>query len=373
MRLMTLILLGLLSLEAVAAPEPVAVIDLATWPEKVDSPVLFDVASRAQVLTFAHALAISESLNEAQLADRLDLRSINMTSINTLREQLWQRLWESFNSAQQSCEQDASFCYAIDDLQALKAQAVSFVISPDSFYAGWAPAGQAFQQAYLDELLHAAALFPQISSEVARYSDAERNGDELNDRVFLLTFDGGPTPAQGHTDWLTDYLRRQKMSATFFVLGASFQARRDKAAVQDLPALYKDQCVAVQGWENRDHSHWRDWQDSITRSVALVQSALPASYVPLVRPPDGQRRADSGVFFASQNLQVALWDIDSQDGSGRLTADQSGQRVLALMLLWRRGIVEFHDSQDRAQVELPWLLAQTAQSGIGWEACKNFQ
>lgn len=372
-RLLVGLLLGLCNLYAIAEPQPLAIIDRSTWPEKLDSPTAFDVASRAEVLNFAFVLKASEALTEAQLAERLALRSINMASINALRAQLWGRLWRSFDQAQQSCEQDASFCYAIDSLDDLQQQAATYTIDPSSFYAGWATPAVAFDWAYLDELLHAAALFPQISSEVLRFADSERNGDELNDRVFLLTFDGGPTPAQGRTDWLTDYLRRQNLSATFFVLGNSLANRRDQPSGDDLPALYKNQCVGVQGWQYRSHSQWQDWQDSILRSVALVQAALPDNYVALFRPPYGQRRADSPGFFAGQNLQVALWDIDSQDGTGRLTAEQSAQRVLTLMLLWRRGVVVFHDSQDKAQVALPWLLGQTAQSGIGWQPCKQFQ
>jgi peptidoglycan/xylan/chitin deacetylase (PgdA/CDA1 family) len=354
--------------QAQAAPQPVAVIDRGSWPEKLDTPVLFDVASRAEVLSFAHALRLSEALSEAQLAERLELRSINMDTIDRLRGQLWERLWRSFDQAQQSCEQDASFCFAIDDQNALREQAAAYQLDPDSFYAGWAPVAAAFHQRYLDELLHAAALFPQITSEVLRLDDSERNGDELNDRVFALTFEGGPVT--GNTDWLTDYLRRQNISATFYVLGNNFASRRDKPGGDDLAALYRGQCVGIQGWEYRSHSHWRDWQDSILRSVALVQGELPDNFVPLFRPPYGQRRADGAAFLAGQQLQVALWDIDSLDASGRLGAEQSAQRVLSLMLLWRRGVVAFHDTQDKAKVALPWLLAQTAQSGIGWQHCR---
>jgi len=42
------------------------------------------------------------------------------------------------------------------------------------------------------------------------------------------------------------------------------------------------------------------------------------------------------------------------------------------MLLWRKGLIQFHDAQPKAQEALAWLLKQTAQSGIGWEDCRNF-
>ncbi len=68
--------------------------------------------------------------------------------------------------------------------------------------------------------------------------------------------------------------------------------------------------------------------------------------MPLFRPPDGQRRSDAEGFFKSQGLQVALWDIDAQDGAGKLKGSQSAQRVLTLMLLWRHGVINFNVKQD---------------------------
>ena len=189
--------------------------------------------------------------------------------------------------------------------------------------------------------------------------------------LFLLTFDGGPAPVSGNTDWLTDYLRKQKMNATFFALGSSLQNRVERSSVADVQALYQGQCVGTQGWQYRSHSHWVDWQSSIIRSAALAQNLMPENYVPLFRPPYGQRRADSQGFFQSQGLQVALWDIDSQDEPGKLKADESAQRVLTLMLLWRKGVIVFHDTQDKARVALPMLLQATAQSGLGWQDCRE--
>ena len=357
---------------AQAAPAEVATLDRALWPETLSTPALFDVASRAQILSFARELLASEALDETALAARLELRQVNMTAINTLREQWWQRLWAGYDHAQQSCEEDASFCYAIDSLDDLKTQAGQFVVAADSFYAGWAEPGRAFSRAYLDEQLHMAALLPDISSEVATFSKVEHNGDSLNDRVFLLTFDGGPSPAEGNTDWMADFLRRQKLSATFFVLGNRVEQRLQGGIADDLDRVYGEQCVGVQGWQYRSHSQWLEWQNSVLRSVALVQSQLPDTYVPQFRPPYGQRRADSGAFFEAQQLDVMLWDIDAQDSSTQLSAEDSRDRVLSLMLLWRKGIIQFHDDQLKARTAVPALLAATAQSGIAWEDCRDY-
>lgn len=371
MRIAFLFLSGLLSLAAHAAPLPLATFDRSHWPEQLDSPALFDVASRAEILGFAHALQASEALDEPTLAARLGLRQINLASINQVRQRLWRQLWRNYDLAQQSCDQDASFCYAIDGQAELRQQAVKFAVAGDSFYAGWAGPASEFHALYLNELLRKAALFPQTASEVEHYSEQERSGDELNDRLFMLTFDSGPGAVGSSTDALTDYLRRQKLAATFFVLGNSLQTRRDKTSLADLRTLYQGQCVGIQGWQYRSHGQWQDWQDSVLRSQARVQADLPEQYVPLFRPPYGQRRADSQEFFARQGLQVVLWNIEAQD-QGALSAEQSAQRVLTLMLLWRRGVIQFHDAQPKAQEAVAWLLKRTAQTGIGWEDCRHF-
>ncbi|MBN3864927.1 polysaccharide deacetylase family protein [Pseudomonas frederiksbergensis] len=371
MRIVFLFFAGLLSFGAVAAPGDVATLDRSTWPEQLGNPTLFDVASRAEILMFARVLLASESLDEASLAQRLGLRTVNLESVNHLRQRMWQRLLNNYNFAQQSCDQDASFCFLVEDMDTLREQAAKFQVSDDSYYIKWAEPSRLFHARYLDEQLRKAALFPQTSSEVDRFGDYERNGDAMNDRLFLLTFDSAANAAPDNTDWIAEYLRKSNMSATFFVLGKDIQARLAEHSVASLQSTYSQQCVGVQGWEFRSHSHWQDWQDSVRRSVELVKGKLPENYVPLFRPPDGQRRSDAEGFFKSQGLQVALWDIDAQDGAGKLKGYQSAQRVLTLMLLWRHGVINFNVKQDALKTAMPWLITQTAPSGIGWENCQE--
>ncbi|VVP77996.1 hypothetical protein PS910_01688 [Pseudomonas fluorescens] len=372
MRIALILLAGLLSLTSQAAPLPFVSIDRGVWPEQLDSPVLFDVASRAEILSFAQVLQESEMLDEAQLATRLQLRQVNLQMIRALRARMWQRLWQNYDQARQSCEQDASFCYPVDSIADLQAQAATFAANVGEFYTQWVEPARQFHVRYLNEQLRKAAVFAQTGSEIERYSQDERNGDELNDRLFLLTFAGGPGPQGGPTDALADYLRRQKLAATFFVLGNRFDQRRAASAGDGLRTLYAGQCVGIQGWEYRSHAQWQDWQDSLRRSQARVQSDVPEQYVPLFRPPYGQRRADGQAFMASQQLQVSLWDIDAQD-EGPLTAEESAQRVLSLMLLWRKGVIQFHDSLPKAQPAVEWLLQHTARSGIGWQDCQVYR
>ena len=135
-----------------------------------------------------------------------------------------------------------------------------------------------FHTQYLDEQLRKAALFPQTSSEVDRFGDYERTADEMHDRLFLLTFDSAANAAPDNTAWVTEYLRKSNMSGTFFVLGKDIQGRLAEHSVSNLQATYSTQCIGVQGWEFRSHSHWQDWQDSVRRS------AEPVSYTHLTLP-----------------------------------------------------------------------------------------
>jgi peptidoglycan/xylan/chitin deacetylase (PgdA/CDA1 family) len=371
LRIAFLISIWLLSVAALAAPGDVATLDRSTWPEKLGNPTLFDVASRAEILMFSSVLLASESLDEPALAQRLGLRTINLESVNRVRQRMWQRLLANYNFAQQSCDQDASFCFLVEDMPTLREQAARFQVGADSYYIKWAEPSRVFHTQYLDEQLRKAALFPQTSSEVDRFGDYERTGDEMHDRLFLLTFDSAANAAPDNTAWVTEYLRKSNMSGTFFVLGKDIQARLAEHSVSNLQATYSSQCIGVQGWEFRSHSHWQDWQDSVRRSAELVKSKLPENYVPLFRPPDGQRRADAEGFFKAQGLQVALWDIDAQDGAGRLKGNPSAQRVLTLMLLWRHGVINFNVKQDGVKTALPWLVTQAAPVGIGWEDCQD--
>lgn len=371
MRIVFLLTAWLLSFGVMAAPGEVATLDRSTWPEKLDNPTLFDVASRAEILMFARVLLASESLDEAALAQRLGLRTINLESVNRVRQRLWQRLLANYDFAQQSCDQDASFCFLVEDMATLREQAGKFQLSEDSYYTKWSEPSRLFHSQYLDEQLRKAALFPQASSEIDRFGDYERNGDAMHDRLFLLTFDSAANALPDNTDWIAEYLRKANLSGTFFVLGKDLQARLGERSVASLQSTWSTQCIGVQGWEFRSHSHWQDWRDSVHRSVELAKNKLPENFVPLFRPPDGQRRADAGAFFKAQGLQVALWDIDAQDGAGKLKGSQSAQRVLTLMLLWRHGVINFNAKQEGVKTALPWLITQTAQSGIGWEDCQE--
>lgn len=350
-----------------AGPANIAASDRSAWPQPLNAPAAFDRASRAEILAFAHQLALSETLDDEALRARLGLKQIDRPALERIRGRFWQRLAAGYRSALGSCVRQDVFCAPAGDAAALRALALRFQAAPEPAYAAWYADAARFHRTYLDEQLRLAALFPRVSSEIDTYSAVESDGSELGDRRFLLSFDDGPTAPGGNTDRLLRSLRELRLQGTFFVLGESLQRRGDDAA-----RLYAGMCVASHGWQHQSHARWPQWQDSVARSSALVAQRVGSGYVPLFRPPYGQRLADSGAFFRAQGLRVALWNIDSQDWNAKVSADAVGQRLLSLMLLWRRGTILFHDVHDKARQALPWLLRQTRGAGVEWVDCKRY-
>lgn len=343
-----------------AGPKVMATLDRTALNEApLSSPAAYNQASRTEILAFAQALLQSEALSNEQLKQRLGVKQLNALSVERVRQRYWQRLLANYGHASKDCPH----CEKIDSLNALRSQAAQAVIAELRIR---------FHQYYLYELLRLAALFPATSSEIDTFSAAEVTGAQFDDGQFLLTFDDGPTAANGNTDKLLADLRQQNLQALFFVLGENLQKRQQQHSAEEIAALYRGQCVGMHGWQHQSHSRWERWQNSVLDTAKLIQQTAPQSYVPLFRPPYGQRRADSGPFFQQHGLRVVLWDIDSQDWSRQLSAQQVADRVLTLMLLWRQGIVLFHDVHSKAPTALNQLRPIADSGGFRWLDCHTF-
>ena len=355
-----------------AGPQMFATIDRSGWPNSLTRPEDFDSASRGEILMFGKALLDSEALDEPALKQRLGVRQLDLKSVNQVRQRFWELLLNNYRLASQDCE-GMPFCLPVRNLGELRQLVASLTAGSKASYEHWAEASAVFHQQYLNEQLRLAALFPTVSSEIRRMDPAEQLGDELADRQFLLTFDDGPTERDGRTDPLIDVLRAQDLHSLFFVLGDSFQARLSQSSALQMRELYDGQCVGIHGWEHKSHASWREWQNSVIHSANLANRTLADQYLPLFRPPYGQRRSDSAGFFKAQGLQLMLWNIDSQDWSKKVSATAAAQRVQTLMLLWRRGIILFHDTHAKAARAVPALLEANRHNGVQWLDCRNLR
>jgi peptidoglycan/xylan/chitin deacetylase (PgdA/CDA1 family) len=373
------VLVGSVSVRILAGePSGQVIPHRALWPDPISSAAEFDRASRAEILAFAHALAESEKLTDDALKDQLHVDGeIDIPSIQRLRRKLWKLLAGNYVTASASCVVHDAFCPTDPNPNDLRDEAEAFSsASIEPRYRPWFDDAAEFQRSYLDELLKLAAVFPRFNSEVETLNDNEFAGWGLRDRHFLLSFDDGPTRGPGYpeanaedTDRTIEMVRGNRVNAVFFVMGETFQARLQESSASAMKALYSGLCVGDHGWVHKSHAIWPQWQDSIASTSSLIKETLPESYVPAFRPPYGQRPSDSGSFFRRLGLKVVLWNIDSRDWDDSLTADDVRQRVMSLMLLWRRGFILFHDVHPRARTAVPQLISWLAHDGITWTDC----
>lgn len=357
---------------AAVGPDAVAKTDRSLWPEVLDSAAAYNRASRAEILVFAAALAEVSEQDEAKLKTQLRIKSLDLASVKRVRDRLLGILAENLKAASKTCTAGELFCSAGDSRTVLAEAGRALDARLPAEFRPWLENARRFHYLYASELIRLAALFPKVSSEIDTFHAEERQGFELADGHFLLTFDDGPSKKAGNTDVLLSLLSQNSLHATFYVLGEKLQERKQSQGAAALQSLYENQCLALHGWQHQSHEKWSAWQTSVLDTQRLSKEIFASAYRPYFRPPYGQRRSDSGDFFKANGLKVALWNIDSQDWNSNVSGADAAQRVLTLMLVWRRGVVLFHDVHSKAQTAVPWLLAQTRAAGISWDDCRQY-
>jgi peptidoglycan/xylan/chitin deacetylase (PgdA/CDA1 family) len=355
-----------------AGPAAVGRSDRSLWPERLDSARAFDAASRAEIVSFAAALGETRDLDATALAEVLSVKSANPESVREWRRLTRERLAENLRRASTACAAGDWLCDPEATADKLDEMAARLDTSMPERLRAWRENARAFHRAYAKEQLRLAALFPHPTSEVLAVADGERTGFELPDRRFLLTFDDGPSVRHGSTDELLSVLREAGHNGIFYMLGERLAARQEQESDASLQQDFAGMCVASHGAHHVSHQGLANWQGSVTETDARLRRAFGAHYRPLFRPPYGQRKVDSGSFFAEQGLAVALWNIDSQDWSATVDAGDVESRVLSLMLLWRRGVILFHDIHRKAARALPELWHATSGTGVVWAECARY-
>lgn len=371
-KIITLLLTAYTSITLAAGPETVAFSNRSLWPETINSNLSFDRASRAEILIFANSLNTLANQDADTLKSKLRIKQVNRASVVNIKHLLFERLLKNWQSAAVTCTDTDIFCAKIDSEAKMIEAALNLAAKIPKEYQAWYINTAKFHENYAGELLRLAALFPAISSEIDTFSSIEHNGVELPDRQFLLTFDDGPTAQNGYTDRLLDILNKANLRTTFYMLGENLQTRLKQSSAIELQKTFNNQCIALHGWQHQSHAKWSLWQNSVLDTQKLVKTTFPEQYRPWFRPPYGQRLADSAEFFKKNGLQVALWNIDSQDWNSHVSGDDAAQRVFTLMLLWRHGVILFHDIHPKALLAVPKLIEYSQQTGVTWKDCQTY-
>ena len=347
-----------------AGPSTVATGQRQLWPASVNTIAGFNQASRAALAVYRQTLLGWPTQRDAQLQEQVHTKSLNRASVNQWLQREQAEVQTNWQQASADCQEAKSDDWSCDP---------SWVTAPatrlPATLTDWYRDMQEYSRSYQLEQLRLAALFPKISSEIARFNTQEQSGSELPDRHFLLSFDDGPSAAGGHSDQTLIMLQQQQKSALFFMLGSRLSEKRQQEGAEALRLRYQGQCVASHGWEHQSHAKWPQWQESVLNTQKLLKETFrPDQLVPLFRPPYGQRRADSGTFFAKEGITVTLWGLDSQDWNTHLSNEDVLNRMRTLMLIKRHGILLFHDVHPKAVHVLPTLFTELG-SAVQWLPC----
>lgn len=354
-----------------AGPAYIATSDRGLRSYPLENKADFDRASRLEILAFVERLG-SQRLEEEALEDFLRIANVNRVSVLDWKLRTAALMVENFHNASEGCSPaQEAFCPRKRlSWQELSALSQSLRHSLPAALGPWYENAKGFHEAYLYEQMRLAALFPRITSEILPLADDELLGPELQDREFLLSFDDGPTSPGGTTDEFIAALRKQKANGIFFVLGEKLRQRLDKEGPRTLQALYEDMCPASHGDVHKSHARLSDWQASLLTTKDLLDATFPAqrNQIQYFRPPYGQRLPETASFLARDRSRIMLWNIDSQDWNRKVTPQQVAGHVVTLMLLWRRGIILFHDVHPKAQDALPVLFELP---GVHWVDCNE--
>jgi peptidoglycan/xylan/chitin deacetylase (PgdA/CDA1 family) len=172
--------------------------------------------------------------------------------------------------------------------------------------------------------------------------------------AVALTFDDGPDE---QTPLLLDELDRQRMRATFFVLGKQVEKYPEYAR----EIVRRGHELASHGYSHRAFSIL----DAGELAAEIVQTASllpPPVGAPLLRPPRGQMSIDALVMASRFGHQIAGWSIDSLDYKLRDPAALASR--LRSMRIRAGDVLLLHEGQPWTRAMLGDLAANLAERGL---------
>ncbi|QXP58575.1 polysaccharide deacetylase family protein [Olleya sp. HaHaR_3_96] len=336
------------------------------WPLTLESSNSFDVASKCEMLVFIEVFNDYDVLSDTDLAQRIKVPKAKLESITQWKKDTKARLIANFSKLSDASLKDVICINNNSTWEILSALELQSDM-PANFLA-WYKATQVFYTDYIGEQLRLAALFPKITSEILQFSENEIQGHNFIDKHFLLTFDDGPTAVNGNTDKLIKVLNTYDLTGQFFVLGENLEQRLNATSKEAVKQLYGDNKVFSHGKVHKAHQKYDLWKTSIDYTSALINKIYPENNDKLVyfRPPYGQRNTAMTDYFTEKDSKIILWNIDSRDWSSKLNVQQVADRQIKLMLLWRHGILLFHDIHTKVQKVIPIIHNYFKDTTIVW-------
>ncbi|TMK37714.1 MAG: hypothetical protein E6G58_01015 [Actinobacteria bacterium] len=229
----------------------------------------------------------------------------------------------------------------------------------------WAPGDPEFSLSVArhDEVITRGA----ISGEVAGISFVP-TGRAKTPRTVALTFDDGPSPT--YTPQILRLLRRDRVPATFFVIGELAQRYPNLVRAE----LRSGMSVGNHSWDHPESPPFVDLEPARVRSEISTTNAELArlgDHVHLFRPPGGSFDPSLVAVTQAQGLRVVLWDVDPRDWAPGASARQIARAVLESVK--PGAVVELHDGGgDRSATvaALPKIIRGIRSMGLRLRAIR---
>lgn len=338
-----------------AGPSQMAKSDRSLWVYPINSPQSFDFASKMEMLIFIHQLNEVEQYSQEQFLQYTHLKNVDMQSIHSYIQQTKEKMIKNFQYATHRAKEDYLPTPKNLDWESLVKLSVYAKNNLPHELIAWRENAEEFYQKYLYEQIRLAGLFPKITSEILLLDGIEKNGVDMPDKTFLLTFDDGPTKQGGNTDKTIEVLKKYKVNAIFFLLAPNQRKR------VDIKELYQGFLLGSHGELHKPHTKKEIWEQVPQHAKMLSQ--YNQNQQCYFRPPYGQRNQEFIDTLKQEGCEIVFWNIDSQDWSSKMNASEVLNRVITLSLLWRSGIVLFHDIHPKAKSVIPQYIDFLKESG----------
>lgn len=178
-----------------------------------------------------------------------------------------------------------------------------------------------------------------------------------NEPIVALTFDDGPGPFTAKT---LQYLKQQRIPATFFVVGKLFTtSTNEKLARQETrQGEVANHSFSHFGLAGESTSTLVAEIDRPQRTIEKVTDMSPLFF----RPPWGSHDAASDRHVAGLGMITVIWSLESRDSQTGTNAEEIVEAIDAG--LSAGDIVLLHENRGTTQAALPQIIEIMRERGL---------